>query len=29
MLRREAAGRLRYPGKPAADAHMAMQVNDH
>jgi uncharacterized protein (TIGR03083 family) len=29
LLRREAAGRLRYPGKPAADAHMAVQVDDH
>jgi uncharacterized protein (TIGR03083 family) len=28
-LRREAAGRRRYPGKPSVDAHMAVQVDDH
>lgn len=28
-LRRELAGRLRYPGKASADAHMAVQVDDH
>jgi uncharacterized protein (TIGR03083 family) len=29
MLRRELAGRRRYPGKPSVDAHMAVQVDDH
>ena len=28
-LRRELAGRRRYPGKASADAHMAVQVDDH
>ncbi|HEY7262423.1 MAG TPA: maleylpyruvate isomerase family mycothiol-dependent enzyme [Trebonia sp.] len=29
MLRRELAGRRRYPGKTSVDAHMAAQVDDH
>jgi uncharacterized protein (TIGR03083 family) len=29
MLRRELAGRRRYPGKAGVDAHMAVQVDDH
>lgn len=29
MLRRELAGRRRYPGKAGVDAHMAAQVDDH
>ena len=28
-LRREFAGRRRYPGKPSVDAHMAVQIDDH
>ena len=28
-LRRELAGRHRYPGRPVIDAHMAVQVDDH
>jgi uncharacterized protein (TIGR03083 family) len=29
MLRRELAGRRRYPGKAGVDAHMAAQIDDH
>ena len=29
MVRRELAGRRRYPGKTGVDAHMAVQVDDH
>ncbi len=29
ILRRELAGRRRYPGKTAVDAHMAVQVDEH